>query len=158
MAGIRLYPIGRTECEYGEFNVRLDPKYKEALTGLKDFSHVLVLFWFDGCDNEQDRERVIEEKPYKNGPDFLGSFATRSPSRPNPIGVSVSEILEIDQENALIKLAYIDAMDGTPILDIKPYIPSADRVENVRVPDYQKNWPSSYEQSGDFNWDEVFNF
>ena len=59
----------------------------------------------------------------------MGIFATRAPLRPNPIALSTAEVLDIDQANGILRLAYIDALDGTPVLDIKPYTPSLDRVE-----------------------------
>lgn len=60
--------------------------------------------------------------------------------------------------NAVIGLAYIDAFDGAPILDIKPYTPSIDRVENPAVPDWCSHWPKCYEKSGDFDWESEMNF
>lgn len=58
----------------------------------------------------------------------------------------------------MIGLAYIDADHNSPILDIKPYIPSLDRVENPIVPDWYEHWPKSCEESGDFDWESGFNF
>jgi len=156
--GLRLDPIGRIESDNGEFKVLLQKKYAEALTGLEGFSHVQVLWWFDGCDNEADRSVLVNEKPYTKGPDQMGTFATRSPQRPNPIAVSVAEILEIDRENAALRLNYIDAVTGTPVLDIKPYTPSEDRVLEAKVPGWCAHWPKAYEESGDFDWEKEFNF
>ena len=52
----------------------------------------------------------------------------------------------------------MDAFNGTPILDIKPYIPSVDKVNKVKTPTWSKHWPQSYEESGDFDWEKEFNF
>ena len=85
-------------------------------------------------------------------------FATRSPERPNPIALSCSYITYIDEENGIIGLAYIDAENDTPVLDIKPYTPSLDRVENPITPKWCEDWPDSVEKSGEFDWSSVFRF
>ena len=63
---------------------------------------------------------------------------------------------ECREENGLIRMPYFDALPGTPILDIKPYIPSLDRVEQPAMPAWCAAWPASVENSGDFDWAEVF--
>ena len=87
----------------------------------------------------------------------MGIFATRSPVRPNPIALTV-EIIDIDSENGRIHIAYIDANDGSPLLDLKPYTPSLDRVERPEVPGWCGHWPKSLEESADFAWENEFNF
>lgn len=91
-------------------------------------------------------------------PEMLGTFATRSPERPNPIALTCANITYIEAENGVIGLAYIDAEHGTPILDIKPYTPSLDRVENPSMPQWCASWPKNVETSGDYDWSKVFNF
>jgi len=98
------------------------------------------------------------EAPYIKAPDIMGIFATRSPIRPNPIALTASQVISIDHAAGTIQLAYIDANDGTPVLDIKPYTPSIDRVEGPKVPNWCSHWPNSVEQSGDFDWASEFNF
>jgi tRNA (Thr-GGU) A37 N-methylase len=88
---------------------------------------------------------------------MLGTFATRSPMRPNPIALDTLEITYVDHENAVIGLIYIEAFDGSPVLDIKPYTPSLDRVEHPNVPDWCSHWPKCYEQSGEFEWENEMN-
>lgn len=88
----------------------------------------------------------------------MGVFATRSPLRPNPLALTAVSVLDLDNQTGIIKIAYIDANDGTPVLDIKPYTPSLDRVENPQVPSWCDHWPKSVETSGAFNWAEEFNF
>jgi len=158
MGGYKIIPIGRVESDYGVFRIVLDKKYRDALTELQGFSHIQVLCWFEGCDNESARNHLINIKPYTNGPDKVGTFATRSPERPNPIALSVCEIASVDKENAIINLTYIDAFTGTPVCDIKPYTPSADKVENAKVPAWCAHWPKSYEESESFDWEKEFNF
>lgn len=158
MGNMKLNPIGRIETEYGNFRLVLDKKYKEALTGLEEYSHIQVVWWFDGCDNEESRKQLINEKPYKQGPKVLGTFSTRSPARPNPIAITVCEVASIDYDNAIINLYYIDALHGTPLLDIKPYTPSLDRVNNSKVPNWCRHWPNSLEENEGFDWEKEFNF
>lgn len=153
-----LTEIGHAECDNGEYRVVLEEQYQPALKGLDGFSHLQIVWWFSGCDNTQDRNILTMEKPYTNGPAEMGTFATRSPERPNPIACSVCEMKSVDYEKGLVTLSYFDAFTGTPILDIKPYQPSVDRVEQPVVPSWCSHWPKSYETSGDFDWEKEFNF
>ena len=158
MNDIKVFPIGKIENKNNETRIVLDPRYKKGLKGLAGYSHVQVIWWADGCDNEKDRGTLIEERPYKNGPEKIGVFALHSPERPNPILVSNVNIAYVDAENGILGLYYIDAFGGTPVLDLKPYVPSVDRVEKPGVPDWCSHWPMSYEGSGSFNWEAEFNF
>jgi len=156
--GLKLNEIGHAEAAGGEFKVILDDKYKEGLQGLQGFSHLQIVWWFNGCDNPEDRSVLVNDKPYTKGPDKMGTFATRSPERPNPIAISVAEVKKIDYEKGIIYLTYLDAFTGTPILDIKPYTPSVDKVNDVKVPEWCAHWPKSYDDSEDFYWQKEFNF
>ena len=73
-------------------------------------------------------------------------MATRSPIRPNPIAVTACALLAVDAEN------------GTPVLDIKPYEPSDDKVRDVKMPDWCAHWPACLEESENFDWSKEFNF
>lgn len=158
MSNIKFYPIGRIEVEEGNFQLVLSSKYKDSLKGLEGFSHIQGIWWFDGCDNEIDNNQLITQKPYTEGPERLGTFATRSPARPNPIAITTWEIASIDYAKGIVKVYYIDALNGTPLLDIKPYTPSLDKVGNPTVPDWCKHWPKDLEGNRDFNWEKEFNF
>jgi tRNA-Thr(GGU) m(6)t(6)A37 methyltransferase TsaA len=153
-----VHSIGTVHAQDGDFFIEVFPQYRPALTGLDGFGYLEVLWWFSGCDNAACRAKRVEEKPYTNGPDQVGTFATRSPERPNPIAVTAASVTYIDRENGVVGLGWIDADDGTPVLDIKPYTPSADRVEEPLVPDWCAHWPRSVEQSGYFDWEAEFNF
>lgn len=131
-----LIPIGECKEENGEFVIEIYPKYRKAMEGLAEHNYLKIIWWFDKCDDEISRNKLIEEKPYKKGPDVLGTFATRAPERPNPIAVSNVFVLSVDKDKGIIKVPYFDAFSGTPILDIKPYMPSVDRVENVTMPQW----------------------
>lgn len=158
MDKFNLKKIGEIKCKDGEMKVELEKQYILALTGLEGFSHVNIIWWFSKSANNINRDKLLEQSPYKGSPEFLGTFATRSPNRPNPIALTCSEITYIDMDNGEIGIAFIDADDGTPVLDIKPYTPSLDRVENPLVPNWCSSWPRSLESSAEFDWDNVFNY
>ena len=67
-------------------------------------------------------------------------------------------IAYVDAENGVVGLYYIDAFDGTQVIDLKPYTPSIDRIENPKTPQWCSHWPKSYEESGNFDWEAEFNF
>lgn len=158
MDKFNLKKIGEIKCKNGEMKIELEKQYVIALTGLEGFSHVNIIWWFSKSADNENRDKLIEQSPYKGSPELIGTFATRSPNRPNPIALTCSEITYIDMENGVIGINYIDADDGTEVLDIKPYTPSLDRVENPFVPNWCSSWPKSLESSGDFDWDKVFNY
>lgn len=158
MSNFSVKTIGKVVIgEEGMF-IQLDKGYIPALKGLDGFSHINVLWWFSNCDDDKLRSILAMEQPYKGVPDTMGIFATRSPIRPNPIALTAAEVLDIDYENGIIEIAYIDADNDTPVLDIKPYTPSLDRVETPSVPEWCSDWPKSMEESESFDWEKVFNF
>ena len=152
----KLSAIGQVRAEKDGFCLELDQAYSQALTGLDGFSCLNVLWWANLFDNEEHRAILTCEKPYKNAPAAMGIFATRSPLRPNPIALSVVSVLHLDINNGKIHIQYIDAEDGTPILDIKPYHPATDRVKDVAVPAWCRHWPQWLEDSAVFNWAAEF--
>jgi tRNA-Thr(GGU) m(6)t(6)A37 methyltransferase TsaA len=158
MKPIQVNPIGTIRHTGDGFILEVDEKYIPALQGLDGFSYINVLWWCHGWDTDEARSIIEVEAPYKKAPDILGIFATRSERRPNPIALTAAPVISINHESGTIHLAYIDAVDGTPVLDIKPYTPSIDRVEEPEVPDWCSHWPKSAETSGDFNWAAEFNF
>lgn len=117
--------------------IKIDAPYLKGLVGLGGFGHINVLWWFSNCDNPQSRSIVTLDRPYRNAPETIGVFASRSPERPNPIALTTSEVLGIDYEQGEIFVDFINAEDGSPVLDIKPYIPSFDRIEHPAVPKWQ---------------------
>lgn len=150
--------IGEIRNDGENVRIELKSEYAHAIKGLSGFSHINVLWWFSGCDNAKARNTLQEKAPYKGSPAVLGTFATRSPMRPNPIALSCAKITYIDMENAAVGLTYIDADDYTPVLDIKPYTLSLDRVQNPSVPGWCAHWPKSLEESASFDWESEFNF
>lgn len=158
MEHYQLKKIGKVRNDKNGAFIELEEAYIPALQALEGFSHINVLWWFSECDNEKMRSVLEMEQPYKGAPEKMGTFATRSPMRPNPIALTAVEIISIDYECGIIHITFIDAEDGTPILDIKPYTPSLDRVETPVVPSWCSEWPKSTEESAYFDWEQVFNF
>lgn len=148
--------IGFAAANEEGYSIEVEPRFREALKGLEGFSHVQVLWWFSQCGDGDSRSVLTEWHPYQGGPDSLGVFATRSPRRPNPIALSCAAVVELDPARGILRLGYLDALDGTPVLDIKPYTPSLDRVESPQVPAWCSHWPKDLESSGSFDWEEVF--
>ena len=97
---------------------------RESLRGLAAASHIWLLWWFH--ENTLGPQRSTVRPPRLGGNERLGCFATRSPYRPNPIGLSAVKLLSIDYDQLELAIAGADLVDGTPILDIKPYVPYAD--------------------------------
>jgi tRNA-Thr(GGU) m(6)t(6)A37 methyltransferase TsaA len=104
----------------------LDQRYAAGLKDLKFYSHAILLYWMD-----QARRDLIEQVPAHLGHP-RGTFALRSPVRPNPIALAVVEVLGV--EGSTLTVRNIDCVDGTPLLDIKPYFASTDSVPNATRP------------------------
>jgi len=151
-------PIGTVKIEDGRYYIELKEKFFEATLGLDEFSHIHVIWWFNLYDSEESRNYFVMDKPYTNGPEKVGVLASRSPIRPNPIAVSVSRLVALDKEQHRLELGYIDAENGTPVLDIKPYHPSEDKVRDVEMPAWCRHWPDCIEANEGFDWSKEFNF
>jgi len=124
-----------------EAKVRIFPEFCAGLKGIEDFSHIIVLYWAHLRDNEKER-RTLLVFPRRHAVNVeKGVFACRSPSRPNPIGLCVVELLKI--EECILTVRGLDAVEGSPIIDIKPYIPRTDSVPNARVPDWTLHGPTT---------------
>ncbi len=149
-------PIGHVRVNGDDYVLEIDQAYRAALRALDGFSHVNVLWWCHHVDQAQFRAMTVAETPYRDGPEVVGIFATRSPARPNPIALTTAPILTVDMATGLVPIAYIDAEDGSPILDLKPYLPCTDRVRDPRCPDWCASWPQWYEDSAAFDWEAVF--
>lgn len=148
--------IGRVTIDADGFALVIDEPYRPALIELGGFSHVNVLWWCHLLDEAVYREMTIAERPYRNAPAQVGIFATRSPARPNPIALSAVPVMSIDVDAGILRVPWIDAEDGTPILDLKPYHPAVDRIREVSTPTWCADWPQWYEDSATFDWGSVF--
>jgi len=136
---IKLKPIGIIHTPYknpqdipiqGTFNkkvkgkVTLFKKYKEGLKDIEGFSHIILIYYF-----HRSRKEKLVEQPYLENKEH-GIFAIRSPNRPNHIGVSIVK-LENVKDNSFV-FSEVDILDGTPLLDIKPYVAHFDSREHVK--------------------------
>jgi tRNA-Thr(GGU) m(6)t(6)A37 methyltransferase TsaA len=106
-------------------SVEIDARYRRGLQGLERFSHVVLLTWLD----RSRRDLIIQNPRHAEAP--RGTFSLRSPVRPNPVGLHVAKLVSLDVENGLIGIDAIDALDGTPIIDVKPYFASIDSVPDA---------------------------
>src|SRR5271155_2599123 len=105
--------------------IELDPRWVGGLKGLETVSHVLVLYWMD-----QARRDLVLQSPHHYA-ERRGTFALRSPVRPNPIAVSVARVVRIEGNE--LSVIGLDCLDGTPLLDLKPYFASTDSVPDASV-------------------------
>jgi tRNA-Thr(GGU) m(6)t(6)A37 methyltransferase TsaA len=108
-----------------EGTVEVFPEFAPGLRDLNGFERIWLLYW---CDRA--REARLEVVPYRDT-QTRGVFATRAPSRPNPIGLSCVRLLTV--EGPVLRVAEVDMLDGTPLLDIKPYLPDCDAFVVHRV-------------------------
>ena len=130
----QIFPVGIVRKTDTTVSIEIFDAYTDALLGLDGFSHIVVLYWFDQNDTAEKR-RVLQVHPRKDPSNPLtGVFATHSPQRPNLIALTVCKIISIHDN--LIEIEDIDALDGSPVIDIKCYIPSSVREDDVRLPDW----------------------
>lgn len=106
-------------------SVEIDERYRDGLAGLEAFSHATLLTWLD----RSPRDLIVQSPRHADAP--RGTFALRSPARPNPVGLHVVRITGIDRAAGRIELETIDVLDGTPVIDVKPYYPSTDAVPDA---------------------------
>ena len=130
----KVHPIGHVKKSEDRTLIVLDKKYQPGLLGLEGYSHIYIFWWFDRNDTPKKRA-ILQVHPMGNRENPLtGVFATRSPMRPNLIALTLCKVVAI-QDN-VIEIDKTDAFDGTPILDIKPFIPGYDTAEDAKLPDW----------------------
>ena len=138
---IWLEPVGFVKTEASGKEVRdksvvskivFREELSEALEGVEEFSHLFVLFWLHDI-SDKDRKAIKVHPRGRRDMPLLGIFATRTPHRPNPIGLTRVRLLSV--ESNVVTVQGLDAFDGTPVLDIKPF-DSWDITEDFQVP----NW------------------
>jgi tRNA-Thr(GGU) m(6)t(6)A37 methyltransferase TsaA len=118
-------PIQPTGASGIQGTVEVFPEFAEGLKDLAGFSHIMLLYHF-----HQVQEAKLVVTPFMD-PQPRGVFATRAPKRPNPIGLSIVRLLSIEQN--ILRIENVDILDGTPLLDIKPYVPDFDQPPADRV-------------------------
>jgi tRNA-Thr(GGU) m(6)t(6)A37 methyltransferase TsaA len=133
-APFEMLPIGTIRRADDTVWIEVRETYLPAMTGLEDFSHIHVFFWFDRNDNPEGRS-VLKVHPRRDARNPLtGVFATHSPLRPNLIGMTLCRIEAIAANR--IYLDRIDAHEDTPVLDIKCFIPTRRDLTDLRQPDW----------------------
>jgi len=129
-----IIPVGFIRSGENSTSVEILPGYEDAVHGLELYSHIIILLWFHKRDNDYERKLLkVHPRHNKNNP-LTGIFATRSPVRPNPVGIFTPAIISINRNT--IKVSPVDAFDGTPVIDIKPYVPSLDSISEAKVPEF----------------------
>lgn len=121
--------------------VQVFPEFCAGLKQITGFSHLIILYWMHMRGSEKERKTLLVF-PKKHAVNIeTGVFACRSPSRPNPIGLCVVELMNIKE--CILTVKGLDAANGSPIVDIKPYLPKADCVPNARVPEWTTHGPAT---------------
>jgi len=120
-------PIQPAYAQGAEGTVLVEDRYAAALTDLEGFERLWLVYWLDRIGPDAFRPLVV---PYRDTREH-GLFATRSPCRPNPLGLSVVRLL--GREGDTLRVADVDMLDDTPLLDIKPYVPAFDAHPTARA-------------------------
>ncbi len=118
-------PIQPVRAKGVSGTVELQPEYEEGLKDIEGFSHIILIYHFHLSEGYS-----LKVKPFLDDT-LRGLFATRAPKRPNPVGVSVVRLEKI--EGTTLYISNVDIVDGTPLLDIKPYVPDFDKGEKEEV-------------------------
>lgn len=109
----------------GGASVEIALPYRPGLAGLDAFSHVLLLSWL----HHAPRNLIVQKPRHAVIP--KGTFALRSPARPNPVGLHIARLVALDLDAGVLTLDAIDVLDGTPLIDIKPYFASTDAIPDA---------------------------
>ena len=134
LTSLYLKPVGIIWKRDEKVCIKIFEEFTDGLLGLDGFSHIYVFYWFHQNDSKEKR-KTLQVHPRKD-PDnpLTGVFATHSPQRPNLIALTLCKINSI--EGNTIEIEDIDAHDGSPVIDIKCYIPGSVPASEVRLPDW----------------------
>ena len=114
--------------------IKVDKEFSQALAGLEEYSHIIIIYWLHQADAARMALKV-HPRGDKKLP-LVGLFASRSPYRPNPVGQKVVRLLR--RRDNILWVEGLDAIDGTPVIDIKPYIPGYDSVTDATTPQWNQ--------------------
>jgi len=117
-------PPFQSTFSLAEGSIEIFPDYQEGLTSIEGFSHLILLAHFDRADR-----RALTELPLSDGETLHGIFACRHYNRPNPIGISYVALIRVSE--GTLYVGGMDLLEGTPILDIKPYVPAFDSIPHA---------------------------
>jgi tRNA-Thr(GGU) m(6)t(6)A37 methyltransferase TsaA len=121
--------------------VVLDESMTDGLDGIEEFSHLLILFWMHRAA-EAEPVRMRRRPQGREDMPEMGIFAQRARHRPNPIGITTVKLLRRERNRLYVQ--GLDAINGTPILDVKPYVPAYDAAESPRVPEWVDRLMTTY--------------
>jgi len=130
----RIHTVGTVRRDDSGAFLDLDPAYLDALRGLDGFSHVTILYWFDRNDTPEKRRTLLVHPRNDPANPLTGVFATRSPRRPNLLGMDTARLISVKGNR--VRIDGTDALDGTPVIDLKPYIPVSDAFPEAAVPEW----------------------
>ena len=133
---IEIHPIGVVKHQDDRALVELRPELAPALDGLTGFSHVWVFYWFHENDRPDERATLKVHPRRDPANPLTGVFATRAPVRPNLIGFTCGRIVGV--KGNVLEVEGLDAREGSPVVDLKPYIPEGDAIPDARVPEWVK--------------------
>ncbi|MFX0053466.1 MAG: TrmO family methyltransferase [Promethearchaeota archaeon] len=140
----KIEPIGFVKKhDDGRIFLQIGSKFWDGTLNVDKFSHIHVIWWAAGFDMPEYRTH-LQDVPPAEGAELSGVFASRSPARPNLLCLSIVKLLGLHEEQKAIEIDQIDAKDETPIVDIKPYLPSSDRVDDALVPEWFKDLKKRY--------------
>lgn len=108
-------------------SIAIEAAYRPGLRGLAAYSHVFVIAWL----HASRRDVIVHTPRHRDGP--TGVFAARTPIRPNPLGLSAARIVSVDEEQGIVEIDAIDFLDGTPVVDLKPYRPGVDAIPEALI-------------------------
>lgn len=151
---IKLNPIGYVKIEGNEpmiskYNIKVLKSFRPALKELDKFSHVMVFWWAHQNDDTRIRNSkqvLTTVPPYGENTPETGIFSTRSEFRPNPLALTTCKILNLNLQNGILEVAGIDAIDGSPVVDLKAYFPICDRIRDCYIAPWLKDWPEWQEE------------
>ncbi len=125
----------QTDENWGRAEARivLQPEYRAGLQGIERFSHALIVTFLHEAHFEPPKHLVRRPRGLDSMPE-VGIFAQRAKDRPNPLGITAVSIAGV--ESGVLVVRGLDAIDGTPVVDVKPYYPAYDRIMNASVPEW----------------------
>jgi tRNA-Thr(GGU) m(6)t(6)A37 methyltransferase TsaA len=126
---------GDNDWETVVSEIVINEEYQQALDQIEGFSHIIVLYWMSQLSTANRPILKVHPKRRKDLP-LVGVFASRSPTHPNPIGLTTVKLLE--RHDNVLKVTGLDAINKTPVLDIKPYIPGYDSHAGAKTPYWMK--------------------
>jgi len=151
MNKIELQPIGfvssrvteRMDENWGKIisKIILEPEFAGALSGIEGFSHAVVVTYLHQAHYEKEKHLQRRPRNLETMP-MVGILSQRAKNRPNPIGITAVEIISVG--NDYLEVKGLDAVNETPVLDIKPYYPHYDKIENPKVPEWVDRLMKNY--------------